>query len=62
MRRRTVLWLVVALVVLFPAVAGAADNCEFSQYQDRGWLYMFMGSFGFGFLTSLTPCVYPDDS
>ena len=59
MRRRTVLWLVVALVVLFPAVAGAADNCEFSQYQDRGWLYMFMGSFGFGFLTSLTPCVYP---
>ncbi len=58
MRRRTLLWLIVALVVFFPAIAGA-DNCEFSQYQQRGWLYMFMGSFGFGFLTSLTPCVYP---
>ena len=57
-RRRTLPWLVFALIVLVPAVA-SAGNCEFSAYQDRGWLWMFLGAFGFGFLTSLTPCVYP---
>jgi len=44
--------------MLAPAIAGA-DNCEFSSYAQRGWFWMFLGSFGFGFLTSLTPCVYP---
>jgi thiol:disulfide interchange protein DsbD len=40
---------------------GALDDCTnaFSQYQDRGWVWMYLASFGFGFLTSLTPCVYP---
>ncbi|HEY3807971.1 MAG TPA: cytochrome c biogenesis protein CcdA [Kofleriaceae bacterium] len=58
MRRRTLPWLVFALVMLVPAIA-FADNCEFSSYAGRGWLWMFLASFGFGFLTSLTPCVYP---
>jgi thiol:disulfide interchange protein DsbD len=57
-RRRTLPWLVFALILLIPAIA-SADNCEFSSYEQRGWFWMFLGSFGFGFLTSLTPCVYP---
>jgi thiol:disulfide interchange protein DsbD len=51
-------WLVFALVMLVPAIA-SADNCEFSSYAERGWFWMILASFGFGFLTSLTPCVYP---
>jgi thiol:disulfide interchange protein DsbD len=56
--RRTLPWLAVALVLLVPAIAGADDG-TFSDYQDRGWGWMFLAAFGFGFLTSLTPCVYP---
>ena len=56
--RRTLTLTVLALVLLLPAVAGADDG-TFASYQDRGWGWMFMASFGFGFLTSLTPCVYP---
>jgi thioredoxin:protein disulfide reductase len=51
-------WLAIALVLLFPAIAGADDG-TFSSYEQRGWAWMFLASFGFGFLTSLTPCVYP---
>ncbi len=37
----------------------AGNGAEWEQYQARGWLWMYLGAFGFGFLTSLTPCVYP---
>src|SRR5690349_15854374 len=47
-----------AVVLLVPALA-FADGGDFEKYQQRGWLWMFLASFGFGFLTSLTPCVYP---
>ena len=56
--RRTLSLVAVALIVLFPAIAGAADD-SFAAYQERGWGPMFLAAFGFGFLTSLTPCVYP---
>lgn len=56
--RRSLIWLAAALVVLLPAIAGADDG-TFSSYEQRGWGWMFLASFGFGFLTSLTPCVYP---
>jgi thioredoxin:protein disulfide reductase len=56
--RRSLSWLALALVILLPAVA-FADDGTFSSYEERGWGWMFLASFGFGFLTSLTPCVYP---
>lgn len=53
-----------ALIMVFPALAFAgADPCmpasDWDQYLARGWVWMYLGAFGFGFLTSLTPCVYP---
>lgn len=59
--RRSIAWPAVALalvVVLYPGIAAAACD-PFNTYQQRGWVWMYLGSFGFGFLTSLTPCVYP---
>jgi thiol:disulfide interchange protein DsbD len=56
--RRSLSWLAIALVLLLPAMA-FADDGTFSNYEQRGWAWMFLASFGFGFLTSLTPCVYP---
>src|SRR6476646_8618986 len=56
--RRRLSWIALALIVLFPAIAGADDG-TFASYEQRGWGWMFLASFGFGFLTSLTPCVYP---
>ena len=52
---------VVAMAVIaWPAVALAAGcDSPFSAYQAKGWLWMYLASFGFGFQTSLTPCVYP---
>src|SRR6478609_7552994 len=50
--------LLVLLVLLTPSLA-LADDGTFSSYADRGVLWLFLASFGFGFLTSLTPCVYP---
>jgi thiol:disulfide interchange protein DsbD len=49
---------VAAALLLWPDLAHAADG-SFDSYRERGWLWMFLGAFGFGFLTSLTPCVYP---
>jgi thioredoxin:protein disulfide reductase len=58
--RRTLPVVVAASILLVPAIAAAAGtNCDFAAYEEKGWLWMFFGSFGFGFLTSLTPCVYP---
>ncbi len=49
----------VAAVLLMPALAFAGGGGEFTEYQGKGWGWMYLGSFGAGFLTSLTPCVYP---
>jgi thiol:disulfide interchange protein DsbD len=56
--RRSLPWVALAVILLVPAIAGADDG-TFASYQDRGWGWMFLAAFGFGFLTSLTPCVYP---
>jgi thiol:disulfide interchange protein DsbD len=58
--RRSVVWsMAIALaIVAVPSVAFA--ECDpFHAYQQRGWLWMYLAAFGFGFQTSLTPCVYP---
>ncbi|HEY0194894.1 MAG TPA: cytochrome c biogenesis protein CcdA, partial [Kofleriaceae bacterium] len=62
MRRRSVFCFVAiaALVILaLPSDALAAGCDPFNQYQQRGWAWMYLAAFGFGFQTSLTPCVYP---
>ncbi len=65
MRRRSVVFgfAVIAAIVLLPHVASAANaptcTTAFSDYQQRGWIWMYLAAFGFGFQTSLTPCVYP---
>jgi len=59
--RRSVVWPAVALafaILLIPGVASAACD-PFNEYQQRGWAWMYLAAFGFGFQTSLTPCVYP---
>lgn len=56
---RRVLVVLGLLVLALPSAAWAGADGDFSAYQARGWLWMFLASFGFGFLTSLTPCVYP---
>lgn len=53
-------WLVAVLVLLTPSLALAqAGDGTFASYADRGTVWLFLAAFGFGFLTSLTPCVYP---
>jgi thioredoxin:protein disulfide reductase len=60
MRRPLALSILAVLVILMiPAVAFAAGDGDFSEYEQRGLGWMYLASFGFGFLTSLTPCVYP---
>ncbi|MBA3392238.1 MAG: thioredoxin family protein [Deltaproteobacteria bacterium] len=49
----------ILVIMLRPALAFAGGDGEFSEYEERGWGWMYLASFGFGFLTSLTPCVYP---
>jgi thiol:disulfide interchange protein DsbD len=53
--------LVIALpLLLLPALALAADGTGvFEEQLARGWLWAHLAVFGAGFLTSLTPCVYP---
>jgi thioredoxin:protein disulfide reductase len=58
---RSVVWPAVAAaiaVLILPSVASAACD-PFNEYQQRGWGWMYLAAFGFGFQTSLTPCVYP---
>src|SRR5206468_10779432 len=51
------------VMLLVPALAHAAgcagDGGSFDQARRDGWLAAYLGSFGAGFATSLTPCVYP---
>jgi thiol:disulfide interchange protein DsbD len=59
--RRLVVWPAVAVllaILTIPGVASAACD-PFNEYQQRGWAWMYLAAFGFGFQTSLTPCVYP---
>ncbi|HTL32104.1 MAG TPA: cytochrome c biogenesis protein CcdA [Kofleriaceae bacterium] len=58
MRRISLPLLAAAIVLLAPAIAGADDG-TFSSYEQRGYFWLYLAAFGFGFLTSLTPCVYP---
>ncbi len=48
-----------ALVVLMPHLAWAADGDDFAKAKESGWIWAYVGAFGAGFATSLTPCVYP---
>jgi thiol:disulfide interchange protein DsbD len=48
----------IALVLGVPTLAWAAPT-EFQSLRDKGWLWAYLGVFAAGFLTSLTPCVYP---
>jgi thiol:disulfide interchange protein DsbD len=47
------------IITYAPAAWADSGGDDFAKYKDRGWFWMFIGSFGFGFITSLTPCVYP---
>src|SRR5262245_45569752 len=53
------------LVLLLPVLAFAAP-CEpeaaaaaQTDFWQEGWVLVYLGALGAGFLTSLTPCVYP---
>ncbi len=58
-KRRTLSILAALFVVMLPAIAFAAGDGDFAKYEKKGLLWMYMAAFGIGFLTSLTPCVYP---
>lgn len=47
------------VLVFLPDLAFAAEGDEFEKYKSRGWAWAYLGAFGFGVVTSLTPCVYP---
>src|SRR3569623_1638705 len=51
--------LVLPLLVLALLVLGGCQSDCLEDAQQRGWLFVILGAFGAGFLTSLTPCVYP---
>src|SRR5262245_8778039 len=59
---RRLVWLFTIALAIFvlgiPDVASAACD-PFNEYQQRGWGWLYLASFAFGFQTSLTPCVYP---
>ena len=69
MNRRLTQLLVLCAVMLVPALALAGGDCtevqgsdtgKFAQIlQSHGVVVAVLASFGFGFLASLTPCVYP---
>jgi thiol:disulfide interchange protein DsbD len=50
-------------ILLLPLVARAdeagSDVGQFQRFADQGLVVAFAGSFFFGFLSSLTPCVFP---
>ena len=61
----------IALIAVLPELVHAAEpasppppDCDpnassFDAYREKGWIWAFLAALGFGFLTSLTPCVYP---
>ncbi len=62
-RRRLTQALVVLSVLLLPALAWAGEGSETGKFQEiletHGAIVAVLASFGFGFVASLTPCVYP---
>lgn len=51
---------VAVVLVALPTVAFAADDpTVFDEYRAKGLLWTYLAAFGFGLVTSLTPCVYP---
>jgi thiol:disulfide interchange protein DsbD len=52
-------FITICAILLLPAVAHADEAAEFAKTLDKGWLWVYLASFGTGVLTSLTPCVYP---
>jgi thiol:disulfide interchange protein DsbD len=59
MRKTTFALLTAVAVLALPSVALAAGGGNFEEAIGKGWLWAYMLAFGFGFVTSLTPCVYP---
>lgn len=67
MLKRHIYWIVLAsaAAVLLPALAwaggdtAAAAGSEGTSFMADGWLWAYLGAFGVGIVTSLTPCVYP---
>lgn len=49
-------WWLPLLGLLFVSACGGNDCAD---VENKGWLVAAAGAFGAGFLTSLTPCVYP---
>ncbi len=58
-RAGAILALVTLALLVLPGVAWAGEEAAFEEYRSKGWTWAYLGAFGFGFLTSLTPCVYP---
>ena len=58
-RRSAVVPVLALAILLIPALASAGGGGDFAVAEEKGWLWMYLGAFGAGFLTSLTPCVYP---
>ncbi|MEZ4402247.1 MAG: cytochrome c biogenesis protein CcdA [Kofleriaceae bacterium] len=50
---------VALILIVAPSIAAADDGTVFDEYRSKGLLWAYLGAFGFGLLTSLTPCVYP---
>jgi thiol:disulfide interchange protein DsbD len=48
-----------AAVALLPTLAHAAGDTGATDVLADGMLWAFLAAFGWGFMTSLTPCVYP---
>jgi thioredoxin:protein disulfide reductase len=61
--RRLTQTLVLMAVMLVPAMAWASEGSDTSKFatiiNDYGIAVAILASFGFGFVASLTPCVYP---
>jgi len=47
------------LLLLALVVVSGCQSDYLADAQARGWIFVVLGAFGAGFLTSLTPCVYP---
>jgi thiol:disulfide interchange protein DsbD len=58
-RGLTLVAVALAAIAIVPHVAWASDGADFDKAREGGWIWAYLGAFGAGFATSLTPCVYP---